>query len=52
MRLPYHLSAITQIVGEAAIRHTPETLELVKAIAHERDRIALELTVNDGVFSA
>jgi histidinol-phosphate aminotransferase len=43
VRLPYHLSAITQIVGEAAIRHADETLELVKAIADERDRIYAEL---------
>jgi histidinol-phosphate aminotransferase len=43
VRLPYHLSAITQIVGEAAIRHGDETLELVKAIAQQRDRIAMEL---------
>ena len=40
VRLPYHLSAITQLVGVAAIRHADETLELVKAIAKERDRIS------------
>ena len=40
VRLPYHLSAITQLVGVAAIRHAEETLELVKAIATERDRIS------------
>jgi histidinol-phosphate aminotransferase len=40
VRLPYHLSAITQVVGEAAIRHSTETLDLVRAIASERDRIA------------
>jgi len=40
VRLPYHLSAITQLVGVAAIRHADETLELVKAIAAERDRIS------------
>ena len=43
VRLPYHLSAITQIVGRAAIRHADETLQLVRSIAEERDRIALEL---------
>ncbi|MFN2388095.1 MAG: histidinol-phosphate transaminase [Actinomycetota bacterium] len=43
VRLPYHLSAVTQIIGEAAIRHSDETLELARAIAHERDRIAVEL---------
>lgn len=40
VRLPYHLSAITQLVGVAAIRHAAETLDLVKAIATERDRIS------------
>ena len=39
VRLPYHLSAITQLIGVAAIRHARETLELVLAIATERDRI-------------
>lgn len=43
VRLPYHLSAITQIVGEAAIRHAGETLELAAAITDERDRIIVEL---------
>ncbi|MDQ3645655.1 MAG: histidinol-phosphate transaminase [Actinomycetota bacterium] len=43
VRLPYHLSAITQIIGEAAIDHSAETLSFVRAIAHERDRIAVEL---------
>jgi histidinol-phosphate aminotransferase len=43
VRLPYHLSAITQIVGRAALRHSEETLDLVSAIVRERDRIALEL---------
>jgi len=40
VRLPYHLSAITQLVGVAAIRHAAETLRLVTAIATERDRIS------------
>jgi histidinol-phosphate aminotransferase len=43
VRLPYHLSAITQIVGRAALRHSTETLALASAIARERDRISLEL---------
>lgn len=43
VRLPYHLSAITQIVGRAAIVHADETLRLVRSIAEERDRISLEL---------
>lgn len=43
VRLPYHLSAVTQIIGRAALRHSAETLALVEAIVKERDRIALEL---------
>ena len=40
VRLPYHLSSITQLVGVAALRHADETLKLVSAIATERDRIS------------
>jgi histidinol-phosphate aminotransferase len=40
VRLPYHLSVLTQIVGEAAVKHSGETLELVRSIASERNRIA------------
>jgi histidinol-phosphate aminotransferase len=43
VRLPYHLSAITQVIGEAAIRHAEETLELARAISEERDHIIVEL---------
>ena len=43
VRLPYHLSAITQLVGVSAINHATETLEMVRSIAGERDRIAQEL---------
>ena len=43
VRLPYHLSAITQLVGVSAIKHASETLEMVRSIATQRDRIASEL---------
>lgn len=43
VRLPYHLSAVTQIIGEAALRHADETLKLAQAIAEERDHMAVEL---------
>jgi histidinol-phosphate aminotransferase len=43
VRLPYHLSTITQIVGVAAIRHSVETLEMVQSIVTERDRIGAAL---------
>ena len=44
VRLPYHLSAITQLIGVAAIKHADETLAMVRSIAAERDRMAAELT--------
>ncbi|MFN2524662.1 MAG: histidinol-phosphate transaminase [Actinomycetota bacterium] len=43
VRLPYHLSAMTQLIGEAALKHTDETLQLVSALVEERDLIAMEL---------
>lgn len=43
VRLPYHLSAPTQVVGRAALRYADQTLTLAQSIAEERDRIALEL---------
>jgi histidinol-phosphate aminotransferase len=47
VRLPYHLSTITQIVGVAAIRHSVETLEMVQSIVTERDRIGTALDEMD-----
>ncbi len=44
VRLPYHLSTVTQLVGVAAIRHAEQTLELVRSIVGERDRIVDGLT--------
>ena len=43
VRLPYHLSSITQLIGVAAIRHATETLRLVEAIATQRNRISAGL---------
>jgi histidinol-phosphate aminotransferase len=43
VRLPYHLSAVTQAMGLAALAHAPETLQAVQAITEERERVALEL---------
>ncbi|HYI45938.1 MAG TPA: histidinol-phosphate transaminase [Actinomycetota bacterium] len=40
VRLPYHLSTITQVIGTAAIKHSTETLQLVDALRGERDRAA------------
>ncbi|WP_372727259.1 histidinol-phosphate transaminase [Nocardioides sp.] len=38
VRLPYHLSAITQAVALAALRHAPELLGKVDELRAERDR--------------
>lgn len=43
VRLPYHLSAITQAAARAALRHADETLASVAALAAERDRVSTAL---------
>ncbi len=43
VRLPYHLSSLTQAAAVAALRHAPEMLAQVDAIKAQRDRIIREL---------
>jgi histidinol-phosphate aminotransferase len=43
VRLPYHLSALTQAVARVALAHAPELLATVTAIKSERDRIVAAL---------
>ena len=43
VRLPYHLSSVSQAFGVAALRHRAEMLEAVSALAEERDRMSVEL---------
>jgi len=43
VRLPYHLSTITQAAAVAALRHAPAMLANVDAIIQQRDRIIREL---------
>jgi histidinol-phosphate aminotransferase len=43
VRLPYHLSALTQAVARAALRHTATLLSTVDAIKAQRDRIVAAL---------
>ena len=38
VRLPYHLSSVTQAVARAALRHAPELMAQVGALRAERDR--------------
>jgi histidinol-phosphate aminotransferase len=43
VRLPYHLSALTQAAAIAALDHTPEMLAMVDDIKSQRDRLLVEL---------
>lgn len=43
VRLPYHLSSLTQAAARAALRHADETLRSVHALAAERDRVVESL---------
>ena len=43
VRLPYHLSALTQTAATAALRHAPTMLAMVDDIRTQRDRIVREL---------
>jgi histidinol-phosphate aminotransferase len=40
VRLPYHLSALTQAAASAALRHAPTMLAMVDEIVAQRDRIS------------
>ncbi|ACU39536.1 histidinol-phosphate transaminase [Actinosynnema pretiosum subsp. pretiosum] len=44
VRLPYHLSALTQAAARAALRHADATLGSVALLAAERDRVVAELS--------
>ncbi|WP_112273086.1 histidinol-phosphate transaminase [Lentzea terrae] len=44
VRLPYHLSALTQAAARASLRHAAETLGSVAKLAAERDRVVAALT--------
>ena len=44
VRLPYHLSAVTQAVGMAAIKHTDAQLRGVEELKVQRDRIIAKAT--------
>lgn len=49
VRLPYHLSALTQAAGVVALRHADEAAHGLEAIRQERDRIAVALERIDGL---
>jgi histidinol-phosphate aminotransferase len=43
VRLPYHLSSLTQAAATAALRHAPTMLRMVDEIVGQRDRISATL---------
>ncbi|WP_375384963.1 histidinol-phosphate transaminase [uncultured Microbacterium sp.] len=47
VRLPYHLSALTQAAATAALRHAPTMLGMVDEIVGQRDRISATLEALD-----
>ena len=44
VRLPYHLSVLTQVAARAALRHAGETLGSVATLIAERERVSAALT--------
>ncbi|MEX1100850.1 MAG: histidinol-phosphate transaminase [Actinomycetota bacterium] len=49
VRLPYHLSALTQAAGITALHHRTEAVAILDAIRRERDRIVAALQALVGV---
>lgn len=49
VRLPYHLSAMTQAVGLVALKHAAELHSVVETVRHERDRLFRELSTTSGI---
>lgn len=49
VRLPYHLSALTQAAGLAALAHPREITAHVQTIVHERGRLLDELSTTRGI---
>jgi histidinol-phosphate aminotransferase len=52
VRLPYHLSAVTQAVARVALRHAPELLGTVAALRAERDALVEWLRAQPGLVAA
>ncbi|MBV9352622.1 MAG: histidinol-phosphate transaminase, partial [Mycobacterium sp.] len=44
VRLPYHLSSVTQAAARAALRHADDTLGSVATLVRERERVTAALT--------
>ena len=52
VRLPYHLSAVTQAVARTALGHAPELLAAVAALRQERDALVAWLRDQPGLVAA
>jgi histidinol-phosphate aminotransferase len=52
VRLPYHLSAVTQAVARTALRHAPELLGSVAALREERDALVSWVRDQPGLVAA
>ena len=52
VRLPYHLSAVTQAVARMALRHAPELLGSVAALRDERDALVSWVRAQPGLVAA
>jgi histidinol-phosphate aminotransferase len=49
VRLPYHLSALTQAAGLVALHHRHEASAIIESIRDQRERLLRELTSMEGV---
>jgi histidinol-phosphate aminotransferase len=49
VRLPYHLSALSQAAGLTALDHAGELMATVETVRHERDRLYRELSTTTGI---
>jgi histidinol-phosphate aminotransferase len=49
VRLPYHLSALTQAAGEIALKHSEDAMRILDAVREQRDRILDELSGVPGI---
>jgi histidinol-phosphate aminotransferase len=49
VRLPYHVSALTQAAGLAALRHAEEAMAILGAVRRQRDRILEALAGLEGI---
>jgi len=50
VRLPYHLSALSQAAALAALNHSQELIGTVETIKHERERVWHELSTTSGIL--